>query len=82
VYAPPLLLKVPNELAFTLRVGPTALYRGPFGLDTATRWVVTEAQLDAPLTEFDTGRWLLATAVWLLASAMLVFAAARRRPDV
>jgi len=82
VYAPPLLLEVPSALHFTFRFGPSALYRGAFGFDTATRWAVTEAQLEASLAGFAVGRWLLASVVWLAATILLVVTAARRRPDV
>jgi hypothetical protein len=82
VYAPPLLLRVPELLQTTVRLAPGGFYRGAFGLDTATRWIVTEAQLEAGLAGFDFGRWLLAAGAWLAISTLLVVVAAYRHPDV
>ena len=82
VYAPPLLLHVPEMLYTTIRVGPSTLYRGALGFDTATRWIVTEAQLEAGLAGFDFRRWLVAGATWLATAILLVLASARHRPDV
>ena len=82
VYAPPLMLPLPEALSFAFRPGPAWIYQGSLGFDRATRLAVTQAQLDAGLTEFAAGQWLPASLAWLAVGLALVWLAARRRIDV
>ena len=82
VYAPPLMLPFPETLSFAIRPGPTWLYQGALGFDRATRFAVTQAQLDSRLSEFTPDQWIPASLVWLAIAMVLLWLAARRRIDL
>ena len=82
VYAPPLMLPLPQLLQFAFRPGPQWFYHGPIGFDRATSAAITAAQLDNRLIEFTPSQWLPATTFWLLLSALCLWLAARRRIDL
>jgi len=82
VYAPPLMLPLPETLTFAIRPGPTWLYQGALGFDRATRFAVTQAQLDSRLSEFTPDQWLPASLVWLVVGAVFLWLAAQRRIDL
>ncbi|HZL86096.1 MAG TPA: hypothetical protein VFD07_12050 [Candidatus Krumholzibacteria bacterium] len=82
VYAPPLMMRLPESLTFALRPGPRWIYDGALGFERATRLAVTEAQLDTRLAEFTPGHWLPAGLFWLAIAAALVGLASRRRVDL
>ena len=82
VYAPPLMLPLPEPLLFAIRPGPTWLYQGAFGFDRATRFAVTQAQLDSRLSEFTPDQWLPAALVWLGFACAFLWLASRRRVDL
>ena len=82
VYAPPLMMTLPESLTFALRPGPRWIYDGVLGFDRATRYAVTEAQLDTRLAEFTLGHWLPAALFWFGVAVALVALASRRRLDL
>jgi hypothetical protein len=82
VYAPPLMLTLPETLRFAVRPGPRWIYDNALGLERAIRFAVNEAQLDTRLLEFTPRRWLPAALFWLGLAASLVGLASRRRPDL
>jgi hypothetical protein len=82
VYAPPLMVTLPEGFVFALRPGPRWIYDGVLGFERATRFAVTEAQLDTRLAEVTPGHWLPAGLFWLAVAAVLVGLASRRRVDL